>query len=205
MDPHTWLIYLLATAGLSLSPGPNSLLALTHGALHGRRMAACTALGGVLGFSAVIALSLFGIGALLHSSLAWLTALKWMGGAYLVWLGVQVWRAPPLGVDLQAQGARTPRSAASLARQGALAAVSNPKGILFFAAFLPQFMDPARSLWGQFVVMAGTFAVVEFSTEMAIASLAQRLSRWLARVGRQFNRACGGVFMLIGAWLPLRG
>src|SRR5882672_8226101 len=89
MDFHTWLIYLLAAVGLSLSPGPNGLLALTHGALHGRRKALYTVLGGACGFVAVIALSMFGIGALLQASLVWLTVMKWVGGLYLVWLGVR--------------------------------------------------------------------------------------------------------------------
>jgi threonine/homoserine/homoserine lactone efflux protein len=205
MDLDTWLVYLLAATGLSLSPGPNGLLALTHGALHGRRKALFTIAGGALGFIVLIALSMFGIGALLQSSLLWLTALKWIGGAYLIWLGVQVWRAPPLAVDLSA--AQAPAAGVggfSLFRQGALSALSNPKGILFFAAFLPQFIDPARSLLVQFLVMAGTFAAVEVATELVIASMAQRVSPWLARVGKRFNRACGGAFMAIGAALPLR-
>ena len=75
MDPHTWLVYFLAALGLSLSPGPNGLLALTHGALHGRRKALFTIFGGALGFVTVIGLSLFGIGALLQASLTWLTVL----------------------------------------------------------------------------------------------------------------------------------
>jgi hypothetical protein len=107
MDFHTWLIYLLAAIGLSLSPGPNGLLALTHGALHGRRRALYTVFGGACGFVAVIALSMFGIGALLQASLAWLTVMKWVGGLYLVWLGIQVWRAPPIGADLRTR--RSPR------------------------------------------------------------------------------------------------
>ena len=202
MDWHTWLIYLLAATGLSLSPGPNGLLALTHGALHGGRRALFTIFGGASGFVVVIALSMFGIGALLQASLVWLTVLKWVGGAYLVWLGIQVWRAPPVGVG--AVGSAAPRAGWSLFRQGALSALTNPKGILFFAAFLPQFIDPARSLAGQFVVMAGTFAAIEIGTELLIASMAHRVSPWLQRVGRRFNQACGGVFVAIGALLPLR-
>jgi homoserine/homoserine lactone efflux protein len=198
----TWLIYLLAAVGLSLSPGPNGLLALTHGALHGRRKALFTIFGGALGFVVVIALSMFGIGALLKTSLRWLTVLQWAGGAYLVWLGLQVWRSPPIGLDLPA--GMPPRSGASMFRQGALSALTNPKALLFFAAFLPQFIDPARSLWLQFLIMAGTFAVVEIATELLIAAFAQRLSPWLKRVGRRFNQACGGLFMAIGVALPLR-
>lgn len=203
MDVHSWLIYLLAATGLSLSPGPNGLLALTHGALHGRRKALYTVSGGACGFVVVIALSMFGIGALLQASLVWLTVMKWVGGLYLVWLGIQVWRAPPIGVDLR--GAAQPRAGWSLFRQGCLSALTNPKGLLFFAAFLPQFIDPARSLWVQFVVMAGTFAAIEIVTEVFIASMAHRISPWLRRVGKRFNQACGGVFVAIGAALPLRG
>ena len=202
MTLHTWLIYLLAAVGLSLSPGPNGLLALTHGALHGRRKALYTIFGGALGFVIVIALSMFGIGALLKASLVWLTVMKWLGGAYLVWLGIQVWRAPPIGIELRESTPARPGS--SLFRQGALSALTNPKGILFFAAFLPQFIDPARSLWVQFVIMAGTFAAIEITTELLIASMAHRISPWLRRVGRRFNQACGGMFVAIGVALPLR-
>jgi len=202
MELNTWLIYLLAAIGLSLSPGPNGLLALTHGALHGRRKALYTIFGGAFGFITVVALSMFGIGALLKTSLAWLTAMKWVGGAYLVWLGVQVWRSPSIGIEVR--GSTVPRAGWSLFRQGALSALTNPKGLLFFAAFLPQFIDPARSLLVQFVIMAGTFAVIEIATEMFIATMAHRISPWLRRVGRRFNHACGGVFMAIGVALPLR-
>jgi threonine/homoserine/homoserine lactone efflux protein len=203
LEFHTWLIYRLAAIGLSLSPGPNGLLALTHGALHGRRKALYTIFGGALGFTIVIALSMFGIGALLAASLTWLIVMKWVGGAYLVWLGIQVWRSPPLGVEIQ--GVATPRAGWSLFQQGALSALTNPKGILFFVAFLPQFIDPVRSLFVQFIVMAGTFAATEIATELFIACMAHRISPWLRRVGRRFNQACGGVFIAIGAALPLRG
>jgi homoserine/homoserine lactone efflux protein len=221
MELQTWLIYLLATTGLSLSPGPNSLLALTHGALHGWRRTLFTIAGGAVGFVVLIGLSLFGIGALLKASPMGLVALKWVGGAYLVWLGVQVWRSPPIGASLGASlgsvpatglGANAATDAAgtsptggALAWQGAMAAMTNPKGVLFFAAFLPQFVDPGRSLWLQFAVMAGTFAVIETLTELGIAATAARLRPWLDRVGQRFNQVCGGLFMLIGAALPLRG
>jgi len=205
MALDTWLVYLLAAIGLSLSPGPNGLLALTHGALHGHRMTLYTVAGGALGFVVVIALSMFGIGALLKTSLTWLSVMKWAGGAYLVWLGIQVWRSPPIGIDMNRNATPTRVRGGVLFRQGALSALTNPKGLLFFAAFLPQFIDPARDLFTQFLVMAGTFAAIEIATEVLIASLAQRISPWLQRVGRRFNHACGGVFVAIGVALPLRG
>jgi len=128
--------------------------------------------------------------------------MKWVGGAYLVWLGIQVWRSPPIGIEVR--GSAESRPGWSLFRQGALSALTNPKGLLFFVAFLPQFIDPDRSLFVQFVVMAGTFAAIEIVTELFIASMAHRISPWLRRVGRRFNHACGGIFIAIGAALPLR-
>ena len=203
MESHTWLLYLAASIGLSLSPGPNGLLALTHGAIHGRRKALFTISGGVLGFVILIALSLFGIGALLQASIAWLTVLKWVGGAYLVWLGIQLWRAPPL--DLRTGDGAGARPGWALFKDGLLSAVTNPKGILFFAAFLPQFIDPDRNLVVQFAVMAGTFGTVEFLYELLVANAAHRIRPLLQRIGRRFNRACGGIFVGIGAAMPLRG
>jgi threonine/homoserine/homoserine lactone efflux protein len=203
MDPQAWFLYLLASIGLALSPGPNGLLALTHGALHGPRRAMWTAAGGCTGFVVLIGASLFGIGALLQATPAALAALKWIGGAYLVVLGVQVWRAPAPGVGLPGVG--SPLAGTALFRQALLTALSNPKALLFFLAFLPQFMDPAASLLLQFLVMAGTYAVVEFAFEVGLAAAAHRVSPWLQRSGRRFNQACGAVFVLIGAGLPLRG
>ena len=203
MNLHTWLIYLVAAIGLSLSPGPNGLLALTHGALHGRRRALYTIFGGSCGFITVVALSMFGIGALLQTSLLWLTVLKWVGGAYLVWLGIQVWRSPPMQV--QATDGLEGRPGWSLFKDGLLSAVTNPKALLFFAAFLPQFIDPNLNLVVQFAVMAGTFGAIEFVYELLVANAAHRISPLLRRIGRKFNKACGGIFIGIGVAMPLRG
>lgn len=202
MQWETWLVYLVTSIGLSASPGSNGLLALTHGALYGWRKALFTIAGGALGFVLVIALSLFGIGALVQSSLVWLTVLKWVGGLYLVWLGIQVWRSPPLQLDIAAS--TVTRSGFSMFRQGALSAATNPKALLFFSAFLPHFIDPQRSLLLQFAIMAGTFVATEIITEYLLANAAQKVRRWLTRVGRGFNRACGAIFIAIGAALPLR-
>lgn len=201
MALDTWFIYLLASIGLSLTPGPNSLLALTHGAIYGGRRTLFTIVGGVIGFSALIALAMFGLTALLQTSASLLTVLKWVGGAYLVWLGIQLWRSPALHLQSTAQ---TPRlSNAGLLRQGLLSAMANPKVLLFYGAFLPQFIDPQRDLLLQFVVMAATFAGVECVVEYLLARMAFRIRPWLARGGKRFNRCCGSLFALIGVALPL--
>ena len=113
--------------------------------------------------------------------------MKWLGGAYLVWLGIQVWRAPPIGVEICRRGA-APRGLVAVPPGRPVGADQSRRALLFFAAFLPQFIDPARSLVLQFVVMAGTFAVIEMATEVFIASMAHRISPWLRRVGRRSIR-----------------
>lgn len=202
MEISTWLVYALAAAGLSLTPGPNGLLALTHGALYGTRKTIATIFGGSAGFAFVIAASMFGIGALLKASVELLTVLKWVGGAYLIWLGIQVWRSEPIGVEKTSQPKAIRRG--SMFRAGLLSASTNPKGILFFVAFLPQFIDPNRSLPVQFLIMAATFVVIEFCYELLVAGLADKIQPFLKRAGKNFNRFFGGVFMVIGVLLPLR-
>jgi homoserine/homoserine lactone efflux protein len=203
MEISNWLIYFLAVLGLTFTPGPNGLLALTHGAIYGSRKTIATILGGSLGFATVIGLSMFGIGALLAASAQLLIVMKFVGGAYLIWLGIQVWRSPSLGESKATVSINV--SSFSLFRQGALAALTNPKGILFFVAFLPQFIDPTISLLTQFVVMASTFVIIEFIYEYAVASLANKIKPFLAKFGKKVNRVFGGIFMVIGVALPLRG
>jgi threonine/homoserine/homoserine lactone efflux protein len=202
MSLNTWLLYLVAAFGLSITPGPNSLLVLTHGALHGHRKTLFTVAGGATGFVALIALSMLGIGALLKASVHALLVLKLVGGAYLVWLGIQLWRAPPIHVRPEA-GQATRTRGSTMFRQGLLTAVSNPKALLFYGAFLPQFIDPARDLLTQFIIMATVFVAVEILVEYLLALLAHRVRPWLERAGRNFNRVCGGMFAAMGVALPL--
>jgi homoserine/homoserine lactone efflux protein len=177
MELSNWLIYFLAVLGLTFTPGPNGLLALTHGAIYGTRKTIATILGGSVGFATVIGLS--------------------------IWLGIQVWRSPSIGETKSA----VPKNVSGLLlfRQGLLAALTNPKGILFFVAFLPQFIDPRISLLTQFVWMALTFVVIEFLYELAVASAANKIKPFLAKFGKKVNRVFGGIFIAIGIALPLRG
>ena len=108
-------------------------------------------------------------------------------------------------MDLRTTHDANARPGSALFKEGLVSAVTNPKALLFFAAFLPQFIDPERNLVVQFAVMAGTFGVIEFLYELMVASAAHRISPLLRRVGRRFNQACGGIFMGIGIAMPLRG
>ncbi|MEO1248729.1 MAG: LysE family transporter, partial [Pseudomonadota bacterium] len=197
-----WLIYLVAAIGLSLTPGPNGLLSLTHGACFGLRQTVFTVLGGALGFFVLIAASLAGMGALLAASEQAFTIAKWIGAAYLIYLGIRLWRspAPAVSVPAGADGAVEIRPW-RLFSQGFFVAVSNPKGLIFFAAFLPQFIVPGVPFAVQLLVFGGTFVAVEIAYELLLAGLAQRVAPWLTRHGRWFNRITGGTFIGIGAAL----
>lgn len=202
MSLELWLVYCVAAVGLSLTPGPNGLLSLTHGACFGFRPTIYTVLGGALGFLVLIAASLAGMGALLAASERAFTIAKWIGAAYLVYLGLRVWRAPAPVVTLAAQGPE-PRGSRPLRmfHQGFLVAVSNPKGMIFFAAFLPQFVTPGVPYPVQLALFGGTFVAIEIAYELLLALMAQRIAPWLARHGRWFNRGAGATFVGIGAAL----
>ena len=201
MSGQALLLYVVAAIGLSVTPGPNSLLAITHGALHGHRRTLFTVSGGAVGFTALIGLSMLGLGAVLQAWALALVVLMFAGGAYLIWLGVQVWRAPPVRFDVVRGGARV--TGAGLFHQGLLTAVSNPKALLFYGAFLPQFIDPARDLLTQAGVMMVVFVVIEYAFEVFLAVMASRIRPWLERAGRRFNRVCGGMFVVMGIALPV--
>lgn len=129
MPLNTWILFLFTSAGISLFPGPNNLLVLTHGAMHGIRKTLATILGGLIGFSLLIGLCMFGIGTLLQASEKWLTILHVVGGLYLVFLGYKLWRSPPLNNEVKQQNRVTGRS--QMFRQGFISAATNPKALLF--------------------------------------------------------------------------
>ena len=197
-----WLVYAIAAIGLSLTPGPNGLLSLSHGVRFGLARTVFTVAGGVSGFMVLVAASLAGMGALLAASETAFTIAKWIGAVYLVYLGIRLWRAPAAAVSARTDDMPAAEAGAvRLFTQGFLVAVSNPKALIFFAAFLPQFMVQGASYWLQLVVLGGTFAVVEFCYELVLAGMAQKIAPWLTHHGRWFNRIAGATFIGIGGLL----
>lgn len=200
MPFETWLLYFLTCCGIAVAPGPNALLVLTHGAIHGRRKTLFTIAGGVLGFAIVLSFCALGLGALIQASAAGFMVLKVVGGLYLIWLGVGLWRSAPVSLD---QTGLSHSQGGSMFRQGLVSALSNPKALLLFTAFIPSFLDSHRNIIEQTAVIALTYAVVEFAVEYLVASAAHRVRPWLARTGRRFNKVCGGFFVLFGLALPI--
>ena len=161
-----------------------------------------TIFGGSFGFVAVIALSMFSIGALLQTSLVWLTVLE--AGAAPISCG---WasRCGAPGAGRRADGAlSSERGGWSLFRRGALSAMTNPRASCSSPPSCRSSSTRRAALVAQFLIMAGTFAGIEAITEFVIASIGAPHPPWLERSGKRFNQACGGIFIAIGAALPLR-
>lgn len=195
MSFTTWAAFAASSAILLVIPGPTILLVVSYAIGSGLRAALPAAIGVALGDLTAMTLSLMGLGALLAASATLFTVLKWCGAAYLVWLGIKLWRA---GSQFQA----VPRSGAPALRMAAhawLVTTLNPKSLTFFVAFLPQFLDPQGDLVTQMVVFEATFVVLAFVnafTYAVVASRARGLAASPARV-RLMNRLGGS--LLIGA------
>lgn len=198
MTLSTWLIYLATVLVVSATPGPNMLLAMTHGIRYGLRRTLPTLLGLLLALALIMTASAAGLGALLATS-EWLFAgVKYAGAAYLLWLGIKTWRAEPQALDESSD--TLSGSGWAGFRTGFLVAMSNPKAIVFFTALFPQFMDPNTAQGPQLLVLAATFFVVETSWQCAYAAGGAKLKTWLnsPRRLRLMNRVAGGSFVAAG-------
>ena len=204
MSIEQWLAFAAASAVLLAIPGPTILLVISYALGHGRRYAAATVAGVALGDFTAMTASMLGLGALLAASATIFTLLKWAGAAYLIWLGIKLWRAPVSDhLDVPATESAG-RPAAILLHAYAVTAL-NPKSIIFFVAFLPQFLDPAAAVLPQMVIFETTFLVLATLNAAAYAYLAS-LARGAIRkpsVQRAVNRT-GGTLM-IGAGLLALG
>jgi len=147
---------------------------------------------------AMMSISAAGLGALLQAFPSVFDALRWTGAGYLIYLGIKSWRSPvhDEAPDVSAPARQTRRPGA-LFRQGVLVAASNPKAILFAAAFLPQFIHAQMPKLPQFVILLSTFTVIESSWYLVYAGSGQRLAAYLRRaaVMKAFNRLTGGIFI----------
>jgi len=200
MTLHTWLTFLLATAVLLAIPGPTVLMVIGQSLGAGRRHALPLVAGVALGDLTAITLSLAGLGAVLAASAAAFTLLKWAGAAYLVVLGVRLWRAP-VSAD-----AAPPLRAGAAFRQAYVVTALNPKGIAFFVAFVPQFISPSAPFLPQAAILVASFVAMASAGVLLWASLAGRASSLVRQpaVRRRLNRAGGGVLVGAGLALALR-
>jgi homoserine/homoserine lactone efflux protein len=200
MDLDLYLAFLVATTVLILLPGPNVTLLVANSLAHGPRRALIT----LAGTSTAIALQLLvvalGMSSLILVLAQWFEWLRWAGVAYLIYLGIQQWRAAPVALDdVESVTVRSN----TLFWQGVLVSATNPKTLFFYAAFFPQFVDPAGPPGPQLALLSATFLVIATVLDGAYAILAGRLRPWLRsrRRARLRNRLAAS--FLIAAALGL--
>ncbi len=198
MDFSVWLTYVLATIILCVSPGPGAFSSISSGLHHGLRLGIWNAVGMQAASLVVLVVVAIGLGGILLASESLFNAVKWLGVAYLVYLGIVTWRAPARGfVDAGDADRATPRA---LFARGFLVNITNPKGIIFFAAVLPQFIDVARPQAAQYAILAATTFAVDLAVMGCYTALAARVLRVMRDPSRLrwVNRALGGGFVAAG-------
>ena len=199
MSLQAWWIFVVMTFVVSATPGPNMLLVMSHGARFGLRAAVMTMAGCMTALLCMMSISAAGLGALLHSFPAVFDALRYLGAAYLAYLGYKLWMAglPSSATEGASLQGAPERSGGSYYRQGLAVAASNPKAIVFSAAFFPQFIQAEWPALPQFAILLITFTVIEVSWYLIYALSGQKLSQYLqqAHVLKNFNRVTGGVFV----------
>ncbi|HEX7867178.1 MAG TPA: homoserine/homoserine lactone efflux protein [Variovorax sp.] len=206
MDLHVWLAFLVASCVIAVSPGSGAVLSMSHGLSYGVRRTTATIVGLQLGLAVILLVAGLGVGAVLTASATAFTVIKVVGACYLLWLGWRQWRAPVAkidGNDTQEAAGEPDLTAPQRVLRGFLTNVTNPKGIVFMAAVLPQFIQPTRPLWLQLLVLLATTVMVDVTVMHGYAWLAARLQGVLrsVRARRAQNRVFGGVLMAMGAFL----
>ena len=203
MSIELWLAFVAASAVLLIIPGPTILTVISYSVAQGRRANVPLVAAVALGDSTALVVSLLGLGALLASSAFWFTLIKWAGGLYLLFLGIKLLRA---GVS-PAESTAPPVSASrwKLFANTYLVTALNPKGIVFFVAFLPQFLNPAAPVAPQLWVLTVTFVVMATLNATLYAVFAGSARRLLAspRAQRRFNFAGGSLLSAAGVWALL--
>jgi threonine/homoserine/homoserine lactone efflux protein len=201
MSLQIYLAFVAACVALALLPGPMVTLVIANGLRHGTRAALTNVAGAQLGLGIVIAIVAVGLTSLMATMGYWFDWVRFAGAAYLVWLGVKLIRAPPQAVDPDAP-APPPRGGFFL--QGLLVLLSNPKVLVFFGAFIPQFVDMEKDHFSQVALLGITFMATAGITDAIYAMLAGRARRFFsARRTRSLSRISGGFMIGGGIWLAL--
>ena len=201
MELSGWITYVVATFILSLSPGPGVFSSISSGMHHGFRKGVWNGVGMQLANMVLMAIVALGLGAILLASEALFELVKWVGVAYLVYLGIVTWRAPARAFEEDRDDEET--TARGIFMRGFWVNITNPKGIIFFAAIMPQFVDPARPQPMQYVILAVTTFVVDIVVMGGYTAAAAKVlgaMRDPAKL-RWVNRGLGGAFVAAGVAL----
>lgn len=203
MSLDTWLLYLFAIVLIAISPGPMAMLSMSHGIHYGKSRSLATGLGSVCAALILMMASAAGLGALVSASEYGFSVLKWCGAGYLLFLGIKLVMTKAHGLGAEMVAPKGKGSPIQLFKQAFFVGMSNPKDLLFFAALFPQFIDISAPQTSQLVILASTWAVVDFSFVMIYASMANVLAPSLKASNKLhwFDRTSGGVFLTLAAIL----
>lgn len=203
MSLEIYITYFFATTLILVIPGPTIILVVSQAVTHGRNSVVPLAAGVVFGDFTAMTLSLLGLGAIMSASAALFTLFKWIGALYLIYLGINLWRAELKSGSIQ--NGKKNNSPRSLFKSSFIVTALNPKGIAFFVAFLPQFISPNEPAINQLLLLGGTFLFLALVNAVLYALFASQLREAIRKtsVRRWFNR-CGGTAM-IGAGIFTAG
>ncbi len=201
MEFWTLLFFIPACFALNMTPGPNNLLSMNNARCYGFKSAFIAGLGRIAAFTVMIALAASGLAVVLYASESLFFVVKLLGAAYLLWIAFNLWRSDASPV-IEIEGNC---NQLGLAKQEFVLAAGNPKAILIFTAFLPQFVDASRSVNEQFFVLGFTFLVLEMAAISLYALFGIYLRQWFTKpkMAKCFNRACATFLAVSGANLLL--
>lgn len=205
MELSTWLAFFAASWAISISPGAGAVAAMSAGLNHGFRRGYFTTFGLVLGIWLQVVVVSLGLGALVATSSTAFLVVKWLGVAYLVFLGIQQWRAPATPMAAKAEAGAALVTRRSMVLRAIMINAVNPKGTVFLLAVVPQFMNLAQPLLPQYLVIAATLGFTDLVVMAGYTALAARVLGALKSPAhiRTMNRTFGGLFVFAGSLLAM--
>ena len=205
MELSTWLAFFAASWAISISPGAGAVAAMSAGLNHGFRRGYITTFGLVLGIWVQVVVVSLGLGALVATSSTAFAVVKWLGVAYLVYLGIQQWRAPATPMAAKTEEGAAVVTRRSMVLRAVMINAVNPKGTVFLLAVVPQFLNLAQPLLPQYLIIAATLGFTDLVVMAGYTALAARVLGALKSPShiRAMNRTFGGLFVLAGSLLAM--
>jgi len=200
MELTVWLSYVAMISALIAFPGPSSLLITMHGYQYGFKKSNYTILSNLLGSLVLMVLSALGLGVLISTSETLFSIVKYIGAAYLIYLGIKTWSKSTASTEQNNNQISNDETASSLLKQGFFTGISNPKDLVFFAALFPVFINPEKAILGQFLVLLLTWLVVDYAIKVVYSLAGKRINKQFSSSTfvTVFNRLTGGMFIVAG-------
>lgn len=200
MELTSWLSYVAMISALIAFPGPSSLLITMHGYQYGFKKSNYTIVSNLLGSLILMALSALGLGVLISTSETLFSFIKYLGAAYLIYIGVKTWRKSEVTANNKSTNNTNNESNISLLKQGFFTGISNPKDLVFFAALFPVFINSQQPMIGQFFILMFTWLFIDYMIKIIYSLTGKRINKQFSNstFAKLFNRITGGMFIVAG-------